>query len=53
LKICAAHGSGYLPSYAPRSDHRLRVAPDMDTGGGDGSRNNRPSTSARCIRFSR
>ena len=21
LKICAAHGGGYLPSYAPRSDH--------------------------------
>jgi aminocarboxymuconate-semialdehyde decarboxylase len=32
LKICAAHGGGYLPSYAPRSDHSLRVAPDMDTG---------------------
>ncbi len=32
LKICAAHGGGYLPSYAPRSDNCLRVAPDMDTG---------------------
>src|SRR5213079_3302038 len=32
LKICAAHGGGYLPSYAPRSDNSLRVAPDMDTG---------------------
>src|SRR6058998_3197043 len=32
LKICAAHGGGYLPSYAARSDHSLRVAPDMDTG---------------------
>jgi aminocarboxymuconate-semialdehyde decarboxylase len=32
LKICAAHGGGYLPSYAPRSDNALRVAPDMDTG---------------------
>ncbi|MBI1964736.1 MAG: amidohydrolase [Betaproteobacteria bacterium] len=32
LKICAAHGGGYLPSYAPRSDHSLRVAPEMDTG---------------------
>jgi aminocarboxymuconate-semialdehyde decarboxylase len=32
LKICSAHGGGYLPSYAPRSDHALRVAPDMDTG---------------------
>ena len=27
LKICAAHGGGYLPSYAPRSDHACRVAP--------------------------
>src|SRR6266700_17499 len=32
LKICSAHGGGYLPSYAPRSDQSLRVAPDMDTG---------------------
>jgi aminocarboxymuconate-semialdehyde decarboxylase len=32
LKICSAHGGGYLPSYAARSDHSLRVAPDMDTG---------------------
>ncbi|MGQ0524298.1 MAG: amidohydrolase family protein [Betaproteobacteria bacterium] len=32
LKICSAHGGGFLPSYAPRSDHALRVAPDMDTG---------------------
>ena len=27
LKICAAHGGGFLPSYAPRSDHACRVAP--------------------------
>jgi aminocarboxymuconate-semialdehyde decarboxylase len=32
LKICSAHGGGYLPSYAARSDNALRVAPDMDTG---------------------
>lgn len=32
LKICSAHGGGYLPSYAPRSDNVLRVAPEMDTG---------------------
>jgi len=32
LKICSAHGGGFLPSYAPRSDHSLRVAPEMDTG---------------------
>jgi predicted TIM-barrel fold metal-dependent hydrolase len=27
LKICAAHGGGYLPSYAPRSDNGCRVSP--------------------------
>jgi aminocarboxymuconate-semialdehyde decarboxylase len=32
LKICSAHGGGYLPQYAPRSDNALRVAPEMDTG---------------------
>jgi aminocarboxymuconate-semialdehyde decarboxylase len=29
LKICAAHGGGYLPSYAARSDHGCRVAPHL------------------------
>jgi aminocarboxymuconate-semialdehyde decarboxylase len=28
LKICAAHGGGYLPSYAARMDHGCRVFPD-------------------------
>ena len=32
LKVCSAHGGGYLPSYAPRSDQSLRVAPEMDIG---------------------
>jgi aminocarboxymuconate-semialdehyde decarboxylase len=32
LTICSAHGGGFLPSYAARSDNSLRVAPDMDTG---------------------
>src|SRR5499426_2898418 len=27
LKIVAAHGGGYLPSYAPRSDHACFVSP--------------------------
>jgi aminocarboxymuconate-semialdehyde decarboxylase len=27
LKICAAHGGGYLPSYAPRSDRSCFVSP--------------------------
>ena len=29
LNICAAHGGGYLPSYAPRSDVVARVRPDL------------------------
>jgi aminocarboxymuconate-semialdehyde decarboxylase len=28
LKIIAAHGGGYLPSYAPRSDHACFVSPE-------------------------
>ena len=27
LKVAAAHGGGYLPSYAPRSDHSCFVSP--------------------------
>lgn len=27
LKVIAAHGGGYLPSYAPRSDHACTVSP--------------------------
>jgi aminocarboxymuconate-semialdehyde decarboxylase len=32
LKLCSAHGGGYLPSYAARSDYALRVHPEMATG---------------------
>ena len=32
LKVCAAHGGGYLPSYAPRSDNGCRVAPEECNG---------------------
>lgn len=28
LKLCAAHGGGYLPSYIPRSDHGYEVRPE-------------------------
>src|SRR4029079_10244633 len=31
LKICAAHGGGYLPSYADRSDHGCLTFPDQCT----------------------
>jgi aminocarboxymuconate-semialdehyde decarboxylase len=29
LKVLAAHGGGYLPSYAPRDDHACTVAPSF------------------------
>jgi len=29
IKIIAAHGGGYLPFYAPRSDHSCEVSPTM------------------------
>jgi aminocarboxymuconate-semialdehyde decarboxylase len=32
LKICAAHGGGYLPSYAARMDHGCGVFPDQCKG---------------------
>jgi len=32
LRLCSAHGGGYLPSYAARSDYALRIHPEMDTG---------------------
>ena len=31
LKICSAHGGGYLPSYAPRSDVVSKVRPELCT----------------------
>jgi len=31
LKICAAHGGGYLPSYIGRSDHAYHARPDAHT----------------------
>ena len=32
LRICAAHGGGYLPSYADRSDHGCLTFPEQCTG---------------------
>jgi len=31
LKICAAHGGGYLPTYIGRADHAYRTRPDART----------------------
>jgi predicted TIM-barrel fold metal-dependent hydrolase len=33
LKICAAHGGGYLPSYVSRSDHGCQTFPTQCTAG--------------------
>jgi aminocarboxymuconate-semialdehyde decarboxylase len=33
LKICAAHGGGYLPSYMHRSDRGCQVFPEQCTAG--------------------
>jgi aminocarboxymuconate-semialdehyde decarboxylase len=43
LKICAAHGGGFLPSYAARSDHGCRVFPERCTGGQDGPLEKKPT----------
>ena len=48
LKVIAAHGGGFLPSYADRSDHACLVNP----GGCDptsSSRSSRPNISSRSI----
>jgi aminocarboxymuconate-semialdehyde decarboxylase len=43
LKICAAHGGGYLPSYAGRSDHGCLVRPDLCPGGTHGPLKKKPT----------
>src|SRR3989449_310920 len=43
LKICAAHGGGYLPSYAGRSDQGCRTFPDRCPGPKDGPLKKKPT----------
>src|SRR5882672_8899958 len=43
LKICAAHGGGYLPSYAGRSDQACHVFPDRCPGPKDGPLKKKPT----------
>ena len=43
LKICAAHGGGFLPSYAGRSDQGCSVFPARCTGGKDGPLKKKPT----------
>jgi aminocarboxymuconate-semialdehyde decarboxylase len=49
LKIIAAHGGGYLPSYAARSDHACMVAPKVCNP--DIKLNKRPSDYLKQIYF--
>ena len=43
LKICAAHGGGFLPSYAGRSDQGCNVFPDRCPGPKDGPLKKKPT----------
>ena len=43
LKVCGAHGGGYLPSYAGRSDHGCLVRPDVCPGGTYGPLQKKPT----------
>ena len=43
LKICAAHGGGFLPSYPGRSDHGCPTRPDLCPGGTHGPIKKAPS----------
>jgi len=43
LKICAAHGGGYLPSYAARSDRGCLTQPTRCPGGEFGSIKKKPT----------
>ena len=43
VKICGAHGGGYLPSYAHRSDRGCIARPDLCTGGPQGPLKKKPT----------
>jgi aminocarboxymuconate-semialdehyde decarboxylase len=52
LKICAAHGGGYLPSYAGRSDHGCADArPDLCPGGPHGPIKKKPTEYLRQLYY--
>ena len=51
IKICAAHGGGYLPSYAARSDLGCTVRPDLCHGGTWGPIKKRPSEYLRQMYY--
>src|SRR2546421_1747287 len=52
LKICGAHGGGYLPSYAARSDHGCASArPDLCPGGTHGPIKKNPTEYLRQLYY--
>ena len=51
LKICAAHGGGYLPSYAGRSDHGCSTRPSRCPAPKDGPLKKKPSEYLRQMYF--
>ena len=51
IKICAAHGGGYLPSYAGRSDLGCKVRPDLCHGGTWGPIKKRPTEYLRQMYY--
>jgi aminocarboxymuconate-semialdehyde decarboxylase len=51
LKICAAHGGGYLPSYAARMDQGCHVFPDRCKGPKDGPLKKKPSEYLRQMYY--
>ena len=51
LKICAAHGGGYLPSYAARSDRGCSTQPARCPGGPHGAIKKAPSEYLRQLYY--
>ncbi|MEO8202979.1 MAG: amidohydrolase family protein [Betaproteobacteria bacterium] len=51
LRICAAHGGGYLPSYAARSDRGCVARPDLCAGGAGGPLKKKPTDYLRQLYF--
>ncbi len=51
LKICAAHGGGYLPSYAARSDNGCRVFPNRCPGPQNGPLKKKPTEYLRQLYY--
>jgi aminocarboxymuconate-semialdehyde decarboxylase len=51
LKICGAHGGGYLPSYAGRFDHGCSARPDLCPGGTHGPIKKNPSEYLRQLYY--